>query len=543
MSNLIKKRLPCPNPECQSSDGFHVYEDSDSGRLSGYCFSCTTWKGHKECEEISDAYKINKKVLDNQEKLCYPNPSEPRVDNRKQYMNNYRSIKLSTLDKFNAVIDGSHLDYKYSSTSGKCRNLDKKEFYTYGDFNNTPMFGTDLFPAGSAKCITIVEGEDDVMSVYDMMGHYPVVSVKSSSQAVNDCKKQLDYLNSFSKIYLCFDNDDPGQRAANKVAKLFNNNKIYHVKLDKHKDANEYLDNGDKKAFIASWWNAERYKPKGIVSSFKDISKLLEKKDNSTIATYPFPSLQEMTYGIRQGESVLIKAQEKIGKTEVLRAMEHHVLNTTDLNIGVIHLEEEERRSVAGLASYVLKKPCHLPDSDVSNEEILQSYKDLVKRDDRVYYYTHFGSDDPDIILDTIRYLATACECKVIFLDHISMVVSGHKDDGDERRKLDRISTEIAQMCRELNFALIFVSHVNDDGQTRGSRYIAKTADLIVSIDRDKTNNDPIKRNTTDVMVEGNRFAGRTGPTGKLYFDPDTYILSEVSNEDLAVKGEIDGEF
>ncbi len=73
----------------------------------------------------------------------------------------------------------------------------------------------------------------------------------------------------------------------------------------------------------------------------------------------------------------------------------------------------------------------------------------------------------------------------------------------------------------------MIVSHVNDDGLTRGSRNISKVADIRVDLTRDVKNSDDRKRNTTNLMVSKNRFCGRTGPAGQLLFDPYTYTYSE----------------
>jgi hypothetical protein len=133
--------------------------------------------------------------------------------------------------------------------------------------------------------------------------------------------------------------------------------------------------------------------------------------------------------------------------------------------------------------------------------------------------------------MDVIRYLVTACECKYVFLDHITMIVTGQGDDGDERKKLDYISTRLAMMTKELNFTLFLVSHVNDENKTRGSRNIGKIADLIIHMDRDKENPSEEVRNMTRLIIKGNRFAHGSGPSGVLKFDTETYTLSEADGK------------
>lgn len=233
-----------------------------------------------------------------------------------------------------------------------------------------------------------------------------------------------------------------------------------------------------------------------------------------------------MTYGIRTGESVLITAQEGVGKTEIMHDIEFKLLTETDDAIGAIYLEEPKRRHLQALAGRHLKRPVHLPDCGVSADETFSAVQEVVRDDDRLHLYSHFGSDDPEVILDTIRFLVSARNCRYILLDHITMVVSG-LGGKDERTALDFLSTRLEMMVKELDFALILVSHVNDDGLTRGSRNISKIADIRIDLKRDITSSDPVIRRSTHLTVSKNRFCGRTGPAGVLLFDPMTYTLSE----------------
>jgi twinkle protein len=563
MSKLILSKLPCPNQSCSSTDAFHIYEDD--GLFNGYCFSCTEFFKDRVCREIiSDELltnvhehgiinsntiehtigiptgkSIHLPTKENIDSNTYSNPKGVPMDKP------YRGLTLKTLEKFNVSGDGKNVYYDYGDGVVKRRVIATKEFSSSpaGRLQSRPLFGVSLFPKSSAKIITITEGEDDAMSVWQMMGDYPVVSLKSGSSVAKDIAANLEYLNSFEQINLCFDNDKVGKKATEVAAQMFPPDKVRVVTLDRFKDANDYLTNNAEKEFARHWWNASKYRPENIVSSHARVREILEEPDAEIIADYPFPSLNEMTFGLRAGECVLWKAQEKIGKTEIIRCIEQHLLKTTDHNIGIIHLEESESRSIKGFASYVLEAPVHLPTNTFTNDEIFEAYCKLTKRDDRVHFYRHFGSDDPDTILNACRYLATACGCRVIFLDHISMVVSGHKDEGDERRKLDRISTELATQARELNYNLQFISHVNDQGQTRGSRYLPKVADLVIDLERDKQDPCPIKKNTTKLTIVDNRFAGMSGVCCDVYFNPETFTINELSEEELSERVETSAPF
>lgn len=557
----LKTHQPCP--DCGSSDALSIYFSG-----STHCFSCG-----KTCQAPSG----KNKVLDKEDELVYHYSvddwlRQPKVDpkvnnygysnsdynyNNKNYKKTIGELKddheddsmLNTeytyeylplrnltketlrfyniLTKINSNDEPISVGFVYPNGATKIRALREKQFTSLGPMTEASCFGVDKFTRGMSKSITITEGEMDAASVFQMLGSkYPAISVRSASSARRDLERDYEYINSFEQIYLCFDNDEPGQRALADAAKLFDPNKTYHVKLDRYKDANEYLVGGAEREFVSVWYNARKFLPKGIVSDYRDITELLSKEDKTSVATYPFPTIDSMAYGIRTGEITLFTAPEKIGKTEVMRAIEYHLLKTTDENIGIIHLEEKEKRSVQGLVGYELGIPAHLPTSGASIEDQILAYKRLTKRDGRLHFYSHFGSDDPDSILGVIRYLVAVCKCRFIFLDHITMIVTGFEGD-DERKKLDYISTRLAMMTRELDFHLFLVSHVNDDGRTRGSRNISKIADLLLHLTRDTEAESVEERNTTKITCRGNRFGSVSGPAGLLYFDPNTFRLSE----------------
>lgn len=424
------------------------------------------------------------------------------------------------------------LGFPYPNESYKVRLLDKKEFYTKGEINKAGLFGRDKFSAGAHKYVTITEGELDALSLHQALGNSPVVSVQSSSSAVRDCTVDRSFLNSYERIYLCFDADAPGRKAAEDVARLFDYNKVYFVRLSKRKDANEFVAAGESTELSKIWWNSKQFLPENIKSTFSEFEEELDKPRRKGIP-YPFQTLTEMTDGIRLGETVLITAQEKVGKTELMHFIEHKILTETDENVGAIFLEENPQRHLQALAGIQLKSPIHLPGRDCPRSEIVNAIQEVIKKDGRLHIYSHFGSDDGEVFLDTIRFLATARNCKYILLDHISMVVSGILGGkGDDRKQLDYLSTRLEMMVKELNIALIMVSHVNDFGQTRGSRYLTKVADITINATRDLMSTDPIEKSTIRLSIPYSRYPGLTGEAGAIIFDRETYSFNEVVAND-----------
>lgn len=417
------------------------------------------------------------------------------------------------------------IGFSWPNQSMKVRTL-PKGFHTIGDIAKGGCFGRNFFMAGSNRSVVITEGELDALSVYQVC-RVPAVSVRSSNTGKLDAAIDRQWLNSFERIYLCLDGDGPGRDAAREIAGLFDFNKVYQIKFPggSRKDANDYVRNGESEELAKLFLSAKRYLPEQVVSSWQEFDKILSEVPKSGVS-YPWPTLNYMTYGIRTGESVLITAQKGVGKTEVMHSILYHLLRETKDAIGTIFLEEPKKRLLQAVAGIHLRRPVHLPDCGVADTQVSAAVHEAVQEDDRLHLYSHFGSDDPETILDTIRFLVSARGCRYILLDHITMVVSGLGGD-NERRALDYLSTRLEMMVKELDFALIFVSHVNDDGLTRGSRNIFNIADMRIDLSRDVKSPDPIIRRTTHLMVSANRFCGRTGPAGDLLFDPVTYTLTE----------------
>jgi twinkle protein len=429
--------------------------------------------------------------------------------------------------------------------ANKIRKRTEKGFYweagDKNDINTAELFGQHLFPAGCAREITVVEGEDDAPSAWQLLGsRYPVVSVKSAGSAVQDCKQSYEYLNSFDHVVLCFDKDEPktrpdgtvffpGQEAAKKVAELFAPGKVRILELQHGKDANDYLQKEvDPKVFINEWYRAPKFKPDGLISGTDMWDRIINRPTHFQTA-YPFTGVNQMTYGIRLSEFVVINAPTGVGKTSFLKEVEYAVLTNPEVRekgygVGFLHLEELDSDLALGLMSIHANKRFGLPDTNASEDELRKAFSEVIDTP-RVVIYDHFGSNEIDAIVAKVRHMA-ALGCKYIVLDHLSIVVSDQS--GDERKQLDEISTKLKTLCMEANITLIAVIHQNRQGQIRGTAGVEQLANIVIRLERDLVSPDAWRRNVTKVWVEKNRFCGRTGPAAWLFFDDATGRMMEL---------------
>lgn len=351
------------------------------------------------------------------------------------------------------------------------------------------------------------------------------MGVQSSSSAVRDCLADREYLNQFERVYLALDNDAPGRTAASEVARLFEYDKVYFVKFQERKDANEFAQKGELEGLKKVWWNSKKFCPEEIRSSLSDFKEILSAEPEVGFP-YPFRGLNEKTLGMRRGETVLITAMEGVGKTEIMHAIEYKLLTETNENVGAIFLEEPPKRHLEALAGIFLQRPVHLPESGVNRDDVARAVEQICKKDGRLHLLCRFGNTDPRELSDNIRFLFTGCSCDTVLLDHISLGV-GDGSGIDERQAFDKFAFQLESMVKELNRRLVVVSHVNDDGKTRGSRMISKSFDVRINAFRDVEKGDPI----TKFVVAKNRNVGPTGPAGLALFNLETRQWTEIDDD------------
>lgn len=519
---------------CGSSDAKSIYDDGHT-----HCYSCGT------TVLVSDS-SYKQTVTEETSKTFTPLTTVFH-DFKK------RGISRDAVKRFGvdvimdptSKIEARYPVYRGGEHVGNKVRREGKEFYYEGDPKGLDLFGQQAFPAGG-KYLTLVEGQDDALAAFEMNGfQYPAVSVHSSSTALDDCKRNYEYLNSFDNIVIAFDRDEakinpktgekhyPGQEAATKVAQLFKPGKARILTYREFKDANEYLENGRNKQFIKEWWGAQPYMPDGLKLGSEMWDEIINRPNHFAVS-WPFERLNDLTYGIRLSEFVLIHAPTGIGKTSIIKEVEHKLLMDPELiekayGVGFLHLEEPNHDTALGLMSIENSKPYHLPDTERTEDELRKAY-DAVINNDRVVIWDHFGSNSVDAVLDKVRHMH-ALGCKYIVVDHLSIIVSDQS--GDERKQLDEISTKLKTLCMELNIALICIIHQNRQGLVRGTAGVEQVANIVIRLERDKTALNDWRRNILKTIVEKNRFSGTTGPASYLHYNNKTGRLEELDATEI----------
>lgn len=530
-----------PCSRCGSSDAVTIYEDG-----SAYCFSCRS--SLFKPPFASAPGQENKKLPD-----TFLKGRSTAVTDRKLTQKTCAKYRYNTgTFKGRQVQIATYRDLDGNPVFQKIRYSDEKDFFIIGTYRPI-LYGMHLFK-GNDKKIIITEGEIDCLSVYQVIGDFPVVSIPGgAAEAAKAIKINLEWLERFEEVVFMFDSDEYGRAAAKKCASLLSIGKAKIVTLPL-KDANEMLKAGREKELYKYSWRGLEYRPDGIVSGEK-LWEEINKPVNYGLS-YPFQTLTKLTYGIRTSEFIVFGAGTGMGKTEFFKEIEAHLLINHQQKIGVIHLEETAKETVLGLMNKYSGIKFHLPDTQYTLEEKRTAFNETIGTN-RVYIYDSYGTTDLDTIKNHIRYMVKGKDCRYIFLDHITALGDAVEDSHKTNQYMRRVVSELAMLTRELDFGLFTISHLrkteNQKPHEEGGRVhlddlygaaaLKQWANFVFGLERNQQAEDVDERHTTTLRVLKDRYTGQaTGCTIKIKYDEETSKLYELG-DDIAASFDEKGDY
>ena len=518
--------LPCP--DCGSSDGMTDYGDHT------YCFVCEKWTKTGESER---RIALHKDLI-------------PMGDMEYRALR-ARGIHEDTCRKYRYTCskdtNGSPIQVaEYVGDDGRVlfqKTRDKDKNFCVLGAKAQRFFGQNLYPSG--KKLIVTEGEIDCLTVSQVQDNkYPVVSIPFGCQSAHKVfKENLDWLLGFEEVIVMFDSDEAGQKAIEKLSGLLPLGRMKVARLPL-KDPNECLLSGHPDYIIRAIWNADDYRPDGIMNA-KDMQDILL-KEGDDLKGYEFPwadDLTRRTQGIRKGEMLLLTAGSGIGKSTIARELAYTLHMRDHLRVGLIMLEESPKKTLRDLMSIHLSRPLHLMWNDKTKAEVKEHYGEVFG-DGGFLLYDHFGSIESNRLLDKIRYMIVAGGCDFVVLDHITIAVTTMEDSkGDERSTIDRLMTALRSLVEETGAGLIIISHLRktdskscpfEQGGSismddlRGSGSLKQLPDTIIAAERNQQAEDEGGRNKLRLRLLKCRFTGETGLADAIRFDKKTNRLHPV---------------
>ena len=516
-----------PFEDCGSSDAFNWNDDG-----YGFCHSCgesyPTKKRLPVYEWASKDYPVKKRinVMDIKvEGMTFEGIRDIDPDICKLY-----GIQIQT------GVDNKPVRYafKYPHTV-KYRDFNDKSKSWVKDrgVGMAHLFGPE-FNSGSSHRIYITEGEFDAASLYQVLGQkFPVKSLPSASIGEKFVKQNYRYLNSFKEVIYAGELDEAGKRAAERLYESIPD-KFYFVPMSKHKDANEFLMEGDSEDLRWAALKPQRYSPDNFFCSDEEVTQAILTESPYDYVPTGHEGLDDKIRGIVKGGLTFIKAPRGTGKTEVVRYFETGLLKNPDIRIALLHMEEMKSTTYRAMATYHLGINVRTKDdasyNNVSEDDVIQAAKEATQGE-RTIVFEMRSHDDPLKLLEYTRLAATVYGAEYIFVDHVQSLAYLSQSGVDGATSvLTSLGARMAQLSKELNIGVVFISQVNDDGRTKYASSLEEEAIICIKIERDLESTDEIIQNTTTFLVDKNRPFAKLGYAGTVYYDPETTLLTEGSD-------------
>lgn len=408
----------------------------------------------------------------------------------------------------------------------KLRDKDKN-FGIVGDIS-TELFGRHTVKPGG-KLLVVTEGEIDAMSYAEMRKGWPAVSIPNGAKTARKVfEANVEFLESFEKVVVCFDNDEAGRIAAESVKGVLSPGKLFIASLpEEYKDLNEALQAGDVKAALKAVMDAEEVRPDGLVEVDDILSEALKPVEMGL--PWFIPKLTELTFGRRWGEVYGLGAGTGVGKTDFLTEQIAFDVVTLGQKVGVLFLEQKPTETVKRIAGKIASRRFHVPDAGWTQEELIEA---ATKLRGKVVFYDSFGETAWDQVKTRIRHMAVSKGIRIFYVDHLTAMA----DTEDEKGSLEQIMKEMAGLANELSLIIHFVSHLSTPDGTpheeggrvmirhfKGSRSIGFWSFFMFGLERDQQADEEDERHMSILRVLKDRYTGQaTGVTLKLGYNAET---------------------
>jgi twinkle protein len=274
------------------------------------------------------------------------------------------------------------------------------------------LFGWQAIP-DDQRVIYLTEGEIDAMSMYDY--GYPAMSVPFGGGGGNKqdwIENEFDRLDRFEVIYLCLDNDEPGELAVEEIAKRLGRHRCQVVRLPR-KDANECLVDGVSQADIDAAIAAAQTMDPEMLRRASDYL------DNVIALFHPPDGIEpgySLPYGVGKGlrfrpaEVTIWSGASGSGKSQILSDCTVHWISRQS-RICMASLEmapAQTLRRMVKQAGNVFDKP--------SKSHVINTISWL---DPGLFIVDRVGKLTVDVLLDVFEYARARYGCDQFVIDSL----------------------------------------------------------------------------------------------------------------------------
>jgi len=464
------------------------------------------------------------------------------------------SVHTSVMESDGKTLDKSYFPYKKNGiiTGWHVRNhnpkdkRDKIQADIGTGSGNLDLFGKEVASRSRRKRLFITEGRIDCLSLAETFKEYTkrefkgfdgIVSINNGSgSALKDCLNNREFIESFQEVILVFDADEDGRKAVSKVLKSFPRFKV--AKLPEGLDCNEMrLQGRDKELYDLVMWKATHERQGKVVDVIDVIDKVMLRPTRGL--SFPWPTVDKLTYGIRPNNVHVIGAAPKIGKSDHEYQLIHHISYKLNQKVGVFDLENPPQKTIKKVTSKEIGIDVTNPERDYDDALLNKKAMEL---NGKVRFYDRGASRVWEDIKVAIEEMHLLDGINIFIIDPLTALVSREKTS-DANDKLNEICTDMADWVYMYPITIFCYSHVNpkpkgmkahDDGgrvlssEFRGSRAMEQWFHYGWGIRRNRSPDcPPEEQNISYLDLLFDRDFGNSG-TATLFFNKDDMSYKEI---------------
>lgn len=560
---------------CGTNSGLQVFAKEDSDLVDGYCFSCGEYVEHPYGEP-RNTDSIPKPKVKSPEQIAeeiaeigdYPTVSLPQRKLHKTALEHF-GVKISMSEKDGKTPLERYYPYKIDGklTGYKVKTVMGKQMWSVGSTKGVDFFGWEQAIQSGAKRLIVTTGEDDAVALRRCLylqtqekwrDLIPAVvsCVHGDGSAKADFIRMKDKINRyFKEVVLAFDMDESGQNAAKEVAKIMPSVTIANLP---DKDANAAVMNGHSKALhTAVTFNSKKVENTSLVFG-DNLHESARVQAEWGELSWPWAGFNNLTRGIRYGETIFLGAGVKMGKSEFLNALASHFITEHGVPVFMAKPEESNNKTYKLLAGKIVGRVFHDPKVDFDYEAYDKAGEVLKGKVAMLDLFQHMDW----AALKNHIHTAVDWGAKAVFIDPITNLTNG-MSAADANVQLQAIAQELAAMAKDLNIVVFIFCHLKaPDGniqkearmnkygkgefvglgncphelggdvlsaQFAGSRAMMRSCNYMIGIEGNKDDElDESIRNLRYLKLLEDREFGESGKI-TVHWDRDTTLFKEVT--------------
>lgn len=275
----------------------------------------------------------------------------------------------------------------------KCRTLPKD--FKHGTLGRTwgkgELFGQhtlqSVLDAGRRfDTLLLVGGECDAMAAQQMLlasqegtswagKYFHVWSPMKGEACLQEILDNKEIINKFKRVIVGFDGDEAGEKLNKDVARLFRSKAMKLQYPAGYKDANACLMHGRHKEFVDAFFNPVEVFGGGKLKRISDLAEEAKKTPEMGLS-WPWPSMNKLTFGIRPYTMYVFGAGTGVGKTELTKEVCFHLMWEYEETVGVIYLEEQNKQTVRSYAGKLANKRLEDPPNNDPSDPDYSEHRD-----------------------------------------------------------------------------------------------------------------------------------------------------------------------